>query len=665
MKRHIGLVLITWFSVCSVVAASDQANQRNRGAVVKIDSGLVEGTHSPAYPPLVSFLGIPYAAPPVGELRWKPPQPPTRWDGTRKADELGPACPQPDFMFRARQRIMTTLGGDPSVVTPLGRTSEDCLYLNVMTTRQDRKELYPVMVFIHGGSGVIGRGDEDGATLALKGVVVVTINYRLGVLGWMSHPALTAESPHHSSGNYGLLDQIAALQWVCRNIAQFGGDPTRVTVFGHSSGGEYVGCLMVSPLARGLFHRAIMQSGVPFDLLESVHPSIGGKASAEKLGVNLALKLAAGDGSAAVKNLRLIPADQLVKNNGPYGAVVDGWVIPDQPLYMFGRGQQADMPIIVGSTEREFSNLIALIPERTSDAFREWVRHSFAPIGDDVLRIYATPSSTDATQSFIRAATELEMVAPARWAARATQVMKSRAYLYQVTWAFPGQGGQQLGAFHGIDVWLLFNSPRMPRDKAGDSLAEALRSYWVQFAKTGDPNMPGLSTWPAYDSPTGAYLELGTQINPASGLHQEAFELLDRLYTKRLMLLADASSDPLRRASLNEEACVSNLRTINTAQVTYWGGDPNGDFASKLEELGPNGAGLIDQVLASGEHNGYVFVLTPGPPDANNHITHYMLSARPIIFGVTGERSFITDDSGVIRYTSEDRASTVADPPIS
>jgi para-nitrobenzyl esterase len=276
------------------------------------------------------------------------------------------------------------------------------------------------MVFIHGGGGRVGRGDEDGATLALKGAVVVTINYRLGVLGWLSHPALTAESPHHSSGNYGLLDQIAALQWVRRNIAQFGGDPRRVTIFGHSSGGEYVGCLMVSQLARGLFQRAILQSGVPFDLLASVHHPGGEVDSAEALGADLAQKLGAGDGPAALKKLRSISADELVRTGMPYDLVVDGWAIPDQPLAIFAQGQQADVPVIVGSTEREFSNLMVFFPERTSDAFRNWVRHSYSPIADDLLRMYAAPPSADATESFIRAGTDLEMIAPARGTARAT-----------------------------------------------------------------------------------------------------------------------------------------------------------------------------------------------------------------------------------------------------
>ena len=535
MEHRIGHVLLACFLLCGVCTAFDRAHRRTEGPVVKIDSGILEGTHSPDNSKLVFFRGIPYAAPPVGELRWKPPHLPARWHSTRKADELSAACPQTDFMDQIRRRILSIVGGDQSLVKPMGRTSEDCLYLNVMTTGLHNKTPQPVMVWIHGGGGVIGRGDDDGATLASKGVVVVTINYRLGVFGWLSHPALTVESPHQSSGNYGLLDQIAALQWVRRNIAKFGGDPANVTIFGHSSGGEYVGCLMVSPLTRGLFQRAIMQSGVPLDLRPSVHHPGGGVESAQNHGVEFARKLGAGDNTAEIKKLRSISADDLLRASadGGFDAVVDGWVLPEQPLAVFARHEQADVPVIVGSTAREFSNLIGP-QERTPEMFRDWAQKSYAPIADDILPMYVIPTPADAREAFIRARTDLEMTAPARWAAQAMQGMKSNAYLYEVTWAFPSQGGQQLGAFHGMDPLLMFDSPPVPRDATGDVLAEALRDYWIQFARTGNPNIQGLPKWPPYDAATASCLELGAKIRPAARLHQDAFALVDRLYTTRL-----------------------------------------------------------------------------------------------------------------------------------
>jgi DNA-binding winged helix-turn-helix (wHTH) protein len=297
---------------------------------------------------------------------------------------------------------------------------------------------------------------------------------------------------------------------------------------------EYVGCLMLSPLAGGLFQRAIMQSGVPLDLHPSVHHPGGGVDSAEKLGVDLAHKLA-GEDPDAIKKLRSASTGNVFKASADMGfdAVVDGWVLPDQPLVMFAHHRQADVPVMVGSTAREFSNLVGpdvITPEK----FRDWVKDSFQPVADDVLRMYPGPTPADARDAFIRAGTELDMIAPARWTASAMQGMKSKPYLYHVTWIVPTPGGHELGAFHGTDVAMLFDSPKLPQDEAGNALADAMRRYWVQFARTGSPNASGLPNWPAYDAATGQYLELGSQIRSAVGLHEDAFHLLDRLYTARL-----------------------------------------------------------------------------------------------------------------------------------
>jgi para-nitrobenzyl esterase len=502
---------------------------------VRIDSGLVEGASSSANSKLAFFRGIPYAAAPVGELRWKPPELPSRWRVARKAIELSAACPQGDFLYRAIQRTVSTVGGDPSLVQPVGKTNEDCLYLNVLTTALHGRGPQPVMVWLHGGGGTYGRGDDRFAALAGKGVVVVTINYRLGVFGWLSHPALTAESPHHSSGNYGLLDQIAALNWVRRNIARFGGDPNNITLFGQSSGAEYVGCLMTSPLARGLFHRSIMQSGSPTDLYPSVNHPGGKTGSAERSGIDLAHKLGAGDGPEAIKRLRAASTDDVLNAaaDGEFDHVVDGWVLPQQPLIIFAHHEQADIPVIIGNNARELSNLL-MPKERTAETFRDWVRRNYAPIADDIIALYPIHTLTDAREAYIRAGTALNMAAPARWIAQTMQGMKSNAYLYEVTWAYPTQGGQQLGAFHGIELLLMLDSPHVPRDPTGDMLAEALREYWVKFAATGQPNVPGLPAWPPYDSSGAPYLELGAKIQPATGLRQESFVLIQRLYATRL-----------------------------------------------------------------------------------------------------------------------------------
>jgi len=528
MNRLIRIIAVACASTCALASTQKQS----RDLVVKIEGGAVQGAQSPEYPNLTFFRGIPYAAPPVGDFRWKPPQPPLRWAGVRRAEELSPACPQSDTWFWIRQRLLSQLGGDLSKARPKDETSEDCLYLNVMTPHPGSSQRLPVMFYIHGGGGTIGRGDDDGAALAATGqVVVVTINYRLGVLGWLSHPALTAESEHHSSGNYGLLDQIAALHWVRRNIAQFGGDPDNVTLWGHSSGGGYVGMLMISPLARGLFHRAIMQSGVPFGPQPRLHDSLGNLPSAEESGVKVARSLAA-DGVYALAKLRSIPAEKL-NTNLSSDTVVDGWVVTDQPLAIFARGQEADVSVIVGSTEREMANLVSFSPDLSADAYRSWIKDFLGPLADEGLRVYPSPRTGDASAEFIRAQSDLYFTAPARWLAQSMRTKKSKAYLYHSTYSFDSPGGVRWGAFHGSDLTLLFDTAGVPRNKSGDALARAMRQYWIQFAKTGDPNVPDQPDWPGYDAATGSYLDLGEPIHASASLHPEAFDLINQLYSSR------------------------------------------------------------------------------------------------------------------------------------
>jgi para-nitrobenzyl esterase len=390
------------------------------------------------------------------------------------------------------------------------------------------------MFYLHGGGGTIGRGDDDGAALAATGkVVVVTINYRLGVLGWLAHPALTAESAHHSSGNYGVLDQIAALRWVKRNIAHFGGDPDNVTIWGHSSGGNYVGILMISPLARGLFHRAIMQSGVPLGPQPRLHDSLGSQPSAEDSGLKIARSLGA-DRTDALAKLRSIPAEKLINTDISSDIIVDGWVLPDQPLAMFARGQEADVPVMVGSTEREMANLLnPSVQSLSADAYRSWIKDFFGPLADEGLRVYPAPGTGDASAEFIRAQSDLYFTAPARWLAQSMRTKKSKAYLYHSIFVFDSPGGARWGAFHGSDLTLLFDTPGVPRNQSGDALARAMRQYWTQFAKTGDPNVTGQPKWPGYDAVTGSYLNLGEPIHASVSLHQEAFDLTDQLYKNR------------------------------------------------------------------------------------------------------------------------------------
>ena len=326
--------LKTCLLACMITSGAYPETPAATPPTVKLKSGILEGAHLVPMQNGATFLGIPYAAPPVGELRWKPPQPVSRWNGTRQATQFGAACPQ-----------------RPASWFPYIGWSEDCLFLNVWTPQLSANAKLPVLIYFHGGSNTQGYSQMTplGPALAPEGVVVVSANYRLGPFGFLAHPELTAESPHHSSGNYGLLDQLQALRWVRENIAHFGGDPDRITVMGQSAGAVDVCLLMASPMAAGLFQEAIMESGdcqsvfnedirtpIPYNFIA---------ATGEKSGELMAEDLGATNGADELHKLRAIPADEILKAWGQdrrvhFDAIVDGWVIPEQPATIFAKGRQ-------------------------------------------------------------------------------------------------------------------------------------------------------------------------------------------------------------------------------------------------------------------------------------------------------------------------------------
>lgn len=453
---------------------------------VTVDGGALEGTIDSASGVLV-FWGIPYAAPPVGSLRWRPPEPAPHWSGIREAKRLSHNCMQ--------VHVWDDIDPFPAGV------SEDCLYLNVWTTKVGSSApRRPVMVWIHGGGFFAGFGGEErhnGARLAEKGAVVVTLNYRLGVLGFLAHPALAAESPHGASGNYGLLDQIAALQWVQRNISRFGGDPRRVTIFGESAGGVSVGVLLASPLAKGLFQRGILESGTGLGGLER-------RDSAEAAGVRLASLLdVTGSGSEALARLRALSADTLLaamrmsRDSPPGGgpavpwrtsAVIDGWVIPMPVDSALARPTAHPVSVIVGSNRDEGAD---------GDS---WVG------------------------------------APSRAIARFVTAAGNHAYLYQFTRVGDDSVSQRMGAYHSAEITFVFGRFRPIQPVAGhtaydSTLADAMSDYWVSFAATGDPNGPpkagGLPRWPVYDAARDSYLELGPVILPKEELRRAVYDSID------------------------------------------------------------------------------------------------------------------------------------------
>jgi para-nitrobenzyl esterase len=463
------------------------------------------------------YKGIPYAAPPVGELRWKPPQPVVRWEGVRSGSEYGPDCPQAPYprgsIFYSAPR----------------QQSEDCLCLNVWTAAR-AGEKRPVMVWIHGGALTRGSGAAatyDGRVLAQKGVVVVTINYRLGVLGYFAHPELTAESPRRSSGNYGVLDQLAALNWVSRNIAAFGGDSSKVTIFGESAGAWSVNALVASPLGRGLFHRAIGQSGGSFGAGVSL-------AAAERMGAGLAKRVKA----ESLAALRGLPAEGLVEAAGGLAGlrtttIVDGWVLPEEIRAIFARGRQNDVPVIVGSNANEMTSLTApaTIPQ-TIDAYRQRVESQYPGRGTEFDRFYPVAGDEAVPDAYLDIMRDVTFTVQMRTWARMTATGRSKAFWYYFTHSPPIPNSKYMRAFHAAEIAYVFGNINRfglsPRD-TDRRLSETMAGYWVNFAKTGDPNGPGLPAWPVYNTTDDHYLELGPVIRPGKRLLRDQLDFLEKL----------------------------------------------------------------------------------------------------------------------------------------
>lgn len=504
-----GVLLILILLVAGCGAAPEPASR------VTIDAGTLIGDVGRDSTVLV-FRGIPYAAPPVDSLRWRPPQPVEPWEGTRDATRFASTCmqvlPPPgsfyhDEFFQEQEPM-----------------SEDCLYLNVWTSAERPDEQRPVMVWIHGGAFIQGSGSMpsfDGEALAGKGAVVVTINYRLGAFGLMAHPELSAEAEHRSSGNYGLLDQIAALQWVQENISAFGGDPGRVTLFGQSAGAASVNALMASPLADGLFHRAILQSGSIYGF--GPHPPL---RTAEEQGREFASRL----GASSIDDLRDLSPDTLLEQSRGerFSVNVDGFVLPAPIAEVFGRGDQQDVPVLTGTTADEGTAMVS--PDLSASDYQSMMRNRYGNDADAFLRLYPADTDAEARESFNESFSNQLAWGSHKLAEVHSQTSSSDAYLYFLTHIPPGRDPDRYGAFHSSDLVYVFSSLRAvdrPWTAADSSLADLISSYWLNFARDGDPNDADLPNWPAYDSEQNNVMNLGEPIGPGSALSNEALELFE------------------------------------------------------------------------------------------------------------------------------------------
>lgn len=498
-----------WWATITFAAAAcggAQAVAENAPAVT-VEQGALQGTASKT---VIAFLGVPFAAPPVGDLRWRAPAPAVAWTGTRKADRFGASCyqPYPPPSFGPYTKEFTD--------TPV--PSEDCLFLNVWAPA--RKGTYPVLVWIHGGGFGGGSGAVpiyDGAKLAAKGAVVVSINYRVGPFGFLAHPALSAEDPRRASGNYGLLDQIAALKWIRTNIARFGGDPAKVAIAGQSAGAASVNDLLVSPLAAGLFSRAISESG------SGMGVDAPALAAAEKDGVKFAAYL----GASSAGELRALSAEKIqsavyLPIAGPvpdamprirFRPVLDGYVMtrdatdPTTP-------PTSKAPLLTGFTADEASDEAP----RTRDALISDVRARFGTHADAILALYPHANDAEAATSATLLARDRYLASLVLWTNSRQAISGDPVYRYEFTQPIPVSQGPSFGAFHTAEVPYLFgnlDTSLRPYDATDRRVSELVQGYWLNFARTGDPNAKGLPAWSAVNGRSEQVLKLGP--DPAMG----------------------------------------------------------------------------------------------------------------------------------------------------
>jgi len=506
------------FLLASIMILAWGCNTSLPPGQVRVEQGILQGTVTDS---LTIFKGIPFAAPPVGDLRWKAPQPAAKWEGVREATKFAPAPMQ---------------AGNP----PSGK-SEDCLYLNVWTPAKSANDKIPVLVWIYGGGFSFGSTSEpgyDGAKLAKKGVVLVSIAYRVGQLGFLAHPELSAESPNHVSGNYGILDQIAGLKWIRKNIAAFGGDPNKVTIFGESAGGISVSMLCASPLAKGLFEGAISESGGSFGPTRpTTYPGENMKTlkQAEAEGEVYAKE----HGAASIADLRKVDAEKLIPTGWtmPGGwPIVDGYVIPGDQHNLYEEGKYNDVPVLIGYNSDEGASFSHY---KTPEDYFANVKKRYGKFADELIKAY--PAGTNTVPKTAR-----DLMRDAAfgwqtwsWARLQSETGKSKVFYYYFDqhpdypkdspWA--GHGSP-----HGQEVAYVFNhiDPNSPHTSATDvKISDAMATYWTNFAKYGDPNGEGLPQWPAFSdaNPEVMYFSQTPHVGPVPSA--KSLQVLDDYFKWR------------------------------------------------------------------------------------------------------------------------------------
>jgi para-nitrobenzyl esterase len=523
MIRGLGFALLIASTLTLKLMASDQ---------VTIESGVVAGTANADHS-VRMFKGIPFAAPPVGDLRWKAPQPAPKWKGVRSASKFGSACLQTDVFgdiyFRDRQ------------------PSEDCLTLNIWLPAKPATAKLPVFVWFYGGGFVAGSSSEpryDGENLARKGIIVVSPNYRLGVFGFFSHPELTKESAHGASGNYAFLDQVAALKWVVRNIAAFGGDPHNITIGGESAGSFSVSALMASPLSRDLFQKAIGESGAFFPSREGPGLHLKSLTETEQFGVKFAESI----GAKSLAQLRAKAGDELLQaaakfNQGfDFSPNIDGYFLPAAVETIYARGTQSHVPLLAGWNADEGKGMVLTAPEKpTTKTFAEQARQRFGDQAAEFLKLYSAATDTEAVLSAEQLAGD-DFIAFSTWKWLNMQLQTGEAPVYvyrfeQVPAAKPGAMSgpvptRELGSRHACEIEYVFQtlkSQDVPWTEGDFRVSDQMSTYWVNFINTGDPSGKGLPQWPAYKkSDDYQIMRLsGDNTHSAAEAHRSRYEFLD------------------------------------------------------------------------------------------------------------------------------------------
>ncbi len=562
------------------------------GPVISLSQGEIQTGLDRDNADIIQVNGIPFAAPPVGDLRWRAPQPALNWEGVRDGKLFGAECMQSrsgsgEFLndllngmgLNAVQRHLATIALQSG---PPPEESEDCLFLNVRTANAGGSDLQPVMVWIHGGSHQTGAGSQSiyqANQLVENGVVLVTVNYRLGPFGYIAHPALSADDPRGVSGNYGLLDQVAALTWIKDNIAAFGGDPENVTIFGESAGAQSVTEIMSTPLSEGLFHKAILQSGASTYNANGLTTAIEGRMSMHDAGLEFFDGIAAADASAA--DLRAIPAEDIVahiankQHLGGYALpTVDGVVIPRLMGEAIRDGGIHNVPILAGYNADEATlfypsmQVPTVLAPEFPDALEDRLALLREIYGDGDAEALIDLYGLDDPKSFQKA--EMDMLGDdlfgvhMRFLARANWLSGMPTYLYHFTRVSPSKT-QTIGAFHAAEIFFVFgsHSPLAGLTEADETLTAAMGKYWTNFAKTGNPNGDSLPEWPLYEPMSDEWMTFNPSIEAKTGVRADKLDIMERQLFSRIEAAVPQITPPVEEPVLalgGEEVAADSLQ---------------------------------------------------------------------------------------------------------